>query len=461
MRCRSERRAAAGDRVDSRLGALAGLAAFGLGLLAAGAGCDLITEPFNTNDFSGDPYPIDIKLDNGAVLLSTRESVGEKASLLDVLAPFSIIDSGKASAPVSVRSRSLLLLSEPPASPGQLVARARLSGSIIELHPCEGDLVCEVGADGNVSPVQVTVGADLLAGDALRLSLAQKQLFLFPDIAGSDAERARVCDAVFSGPFRGGGTLLIGGTELPFVGRRIAIPTCAKPVPLVPPPPDPPPGGIPRQRGVDLLLMMSTSVGITLLSESAYERYRIYAGGAPSAALPAGSVTLVSGTIEGRRASLASLALVGKSTERGACGDVFAHRFLTESEECTPNTPGCPCTRLPCGAPAVMELPEAVEVLIIPDSTPLLAGLRVELHPDEAEVDGVLGTDVLRRMTLDIDYPNNRVLMRCSPGPEDDATCVARPELPNNTELDYRCRVNACLPAIPENASLAEICANR
>lgn len=438
----------------------AGLALVGWGLaLAAAAGCDLITEPFNTNEFSGDPYPIDITLDTGAVRLFTRESFGAKDSVVDVLAPFSIVDTGSSSQPISVRSRSLYLLSESPTAGGEPIARARVSGPVVDMHPCDGDAICELGGQGAAQPVAVTIGADLLAGDALRLSLAERQLMLLPDIAGSDAERGRVCDAVFPAPFRGGGTLIIGGTELPFGGRRIAIPTCATPAPLLDEPSEP---GIPRRRGVDLLLVMSTGVGITLLSESAYERYRSYTGGEPLTALPAGSVTLLSGVIEGRTTSISTLALVGKSTERGACGDVYAHRFLTpdkEEADCLPSEAGCPCERRPCGAPAIVELPTATDVLVIPDSTPLLEGLRVELHPDEAEVDGVLGTEVLRRMTLDIDYPNNRVLMRCSAGAADDATCVARPEVANSIEDDQRCRSVECLPDLPANEQSKADCA--
>jgi hypothetical protein len=447
MRCRSDR---AGRRPSAVVALLAA---------ALAAGCDLITAPFNTDDPSGDPYPIDVSLDTGAVRLFTRESFGAKDSIIDVLAPFSVVDTGRADAEVLVRTRSLYLLAENAARPGELVARARVSGAVIDMHPCETEPLCEAGGQGNVQPVAVTIGADLLAGDALRLALPQRQVSLLPDVAGSDSERAALCDAVLSGPFRGGGTLLLGGTELPYVGRRIAVPTCANPLPVFPEPAEPPTESLPRRRGVDLLLIMSTGVGVTLLSESAYERYRAYAGGAPVADLPAGSVTLVSGTIEGHLASISELALVGKSTKRGACGDVFAHRTLSpREEECTPNTPGCPCDSLPCGAPAVLELPTAVEVLVIQDSTPLLEGLRVELHPDEAEVDGVLGTDVLRRMTVDIDYPNNRVLMRCSRGPEDDATCIARPELPSHIEKRYRCRVAECVPDTPAYETLKGQC---
>jgi hypothetical protein len=448
MRCRSEARAHPGSR--ARLALLATL------VPVAAAGCDLLTDPFSTNDFSGDPFPVPVALQSGAVLLHAREQVGYLPALIDVLAPFSIYDPGPSPA-AQVNQRSLLLLSGPEEAP---IARARVSGPIVDLHPCSNtdpNYRCEVGRDGALQSVHYTIGADLLAGDALRLDLSQQQLFLFPDIPGADSDRSDACDAVFSQPFRGGGTLLIGGTELPYVGRRIAISACAAPRFANPPllPNENPDAALlvagprfglpPRERGVDLLLVASTSVGVTLLAESAYDRYALAEGLPRAATLPrTGGATLQSGRIACRPAKLSSLALVGKASARGACGDVYAHRYLTYDvvrSKCQPAERNCPCDNLPCGAPAVVELPTSVDVLLISDAEPLLLGLRTELRPDEAEVDGVIGTELLARMSFDIDYPNNRVLARCA-GPADGTTCLTRPEYPNPDRLD---RVVRCL----------------
>lgn len=454
-----------GRRAAPRPRGLAALAA-----LAAG-GCDLLTDPFSTNDFSGDPFPVAVERTSGAVILHAREQVGYLPAMIDVMAPFSIHDPGPSPTP-EVMPRSLLLLSGPEGAP---IPRARVSGPIVELHPCANTAAnyrCEVGKEGALQSVHYTIGADLLAGDAVRLELGSNLLYLYPDIAGSDTDRSDACDALFSAPFRGGGTLLLGGTELPYIGRRIAISACAAPR-FPEPPPDPDeaavaaPGGAARRadrrgeparalpgprlglplrdRGVDLLMVASTAVGVTLLSESAYDRYAIANNLPLSAALPQnGAVTLQSGRILGRSATLSSMALVGKSTQRGACGDVYAHRYLTYNDQlsqCTPSQPSCPCDNLPCGAPAVVELPTAVPVLVIADAEPLLLGLRTELRPDEAEVDGVIGTDLLARLSVDIDYPNNRVLARCA-APADGVACLARPEYPNRDRLD---RIRRCL----------------
>jgi hypothetical protein len=507
MRCRFERVAASFGRRRRRASSgrlAAGLAASfvaGLGLVA---GCDLLTDPFATNDFSGDPFAIPVDTSSGAVTLFARgEGVDEGPALVDVMAPVSILDPRSPSAQPRIETRSIALLSSLDRT-----QRARLTGSLIELHPCDAGVDdpaqrqdnCPVGGEGREQEISLTIGADLLAGDALRLELQQSRLFLFPDIAGTNSDRSDACDAVFPEPFRGGGTLLIGGTEVPYLGRRLVLPACAAPVEVAPldpplPPPDallprwagwaaaakaapaPSPRAVPTQRGVDLLLVASTSIPETLLSEAAYRRYLLSVMPADQvdaflAGLPAGHVTLLSGEVSGRRATLPSLALVGKSTERGACGDVYAHRYLTRDDNlnppamqpleeedkdgvistCQPGEIDCPCDRLPCGAPSIVELAGTgaaqLNILVIADDTPILVGLRTELRPDEAEVDGVIGNEIFARLSFDIDYPNNRVLARCA-GSIPDASCLARPELPN---FDYGQRMTCCLrPACPVN----------
>ena len=48
--------------------------------------------------------------------------------------------------------------------------------------------------------------------------------------------------------------------------------------------------------------------------------------------------------------------------------------------------------------------------------------LRTELRPDQPEVDGILGAGAIRSAEIDVDYPHNRVLMRCSSD-----ECTTRP----------------------------------
>jgi hypothetical protein len=412
-------------RKSSRFTLVAALAVLG--------GCSLLTDPFATNDFSGDPYPVPVDLTSGAIRVSSREPGAEsRISIIDVLSPISIFDRGPNAQP-RARQRTLFIVGAASATDSREVARAQVTGPFLEFHPCPTE-PCEAGAEGGTFPFEVVLGADIFAGDALRLDLGRSSLSLLPDIAGNDTQRSSACDAVFSQPFRGGGTLLVGGTEYPFGGRRIAVSSCAAADPNA---------EARKDRGTDLLLVISTAVGVTVIGEVAYQRYRDTHPSAPAlAALPPGRVTIPSGRLEGRVTALPSIALVGRATERGACGNVFAHRYLMANPTCR-NV--YPCDGAQRGVPSIVELNDPIPVLIIADSEPLLVGLRTELRPDQAEVDGVIGTSVLQRLQLDIDYPNNRLLARCS---ATGAKCSIRPELPDTSNAFLQ-RVQACLLTSP------------
>jgi hypothetical protein len=413
--------------------------------LACGAlaGCSLITDSFVTNDFSGDPFPIHIGRESGAVMIGVREPGGPAlVGVLDVLSPLTLTDPG-VGVPPTVGTADLFLLGRAdPAAEAFDVPRARLrGGDLLSLHPCN-EPACAVGRPpGAPQPYGAIIGANVLAGDALRLRLADDQVFLLADIGGEDRDRTYVCDAVFPSPYRGGGTLVIAGTEVGFSGRRVTLQACL--------------GADPAQatqsaRGSDALLLMSTGIGVSLLGRTAYERYRqaLLLRSPPVQAeqhddLPAAEAFLPSGLVLGRRATIDRLALAAASSSspRAPCRQLYAHHVLTPDPAPDRPPPGGdhPCTKGSfCSVPAVVELGE-IEVLVVPDDNATVQALRAELRPDQPEVDGILGADALTLAEIDIDYPHNRVLMRCtSPSP----TCVARPALAEEAD---RTQVQNCI----------------
>jgi hypothetical protein len=78
-------------------------------------------------------------------------------------------------------------------------------------------------------------------------------------------------------------------------------------------------------------------------------------------------------------------------------------------------------------------------VAIIADTHPLIQGLRAELRPDVGEVDGLLGMDVLRSLEVDLDYPNERIILRCAD--PTDARCLVRPRV---GDLTRRRQLSGC-----------------
>lgn len=435
--------------------------AVGRALLLSGcsliAGCSLITDSFATNEFSGDEFPIAVDTSSGALRLGVRRSgeTEDRLAVLDVLSPVTVLDPGPTAAP-SVETHSLTLLGERTPGGGTAdLPRAVLSDAqIISIHPCETSVeTCVVGSEAAPAPYSAIIGADALAGDAVRLRLGDDQIFVLADIGGDEVHRTRACDGVFPSPYRGGGTMLIGGTELSFGGRRIALATCLGDLPS--------PRWSQGFRGADTLFVVSTGIGPSLIGESAYRRWVDARPPCDPAdpdmqpcppARPAletlteGTINLPSGPVDGRFATIENLALVASSsaTPRAACRQVYASHFMVQ-RNCI-SADDCPCENPQdtfCGAPAIVHLapPGGIPVFVVADGNTTLQALRTELRPNQAEVDGILGTSAFRTAELDVDYPHNRLLARCT-----GEGCITRPQL---TEASDRVQTTGCLKNTP------------
>jgi hypothetical protein len=424
----------------------------------AATGCSLIEDNFQTNGFSGDPYPIDVETTSGAVVVGLREDgVADRVAVLDLLSPVTLADPGPDAQPSVTNVNLTLLGAEGPGGPIDRPRALFTDAQLIAAHPCDTD-ECEVGPVATPRAYEAVVGANAVAGDAVRVRLGDDQIFILPDVAGDETARSLACDAVMPSPFRGGGTLVIGGTELPFTGRRITLGACLGP--------DPDEHLDQSERGADVLLLISTGIGTSILGESAYARYRQAHSNVPPdlGTLPTDSVNLPSGPISGHRTSIPSVALVAASpgAPRAPCRQVYSHHLLAAREcldptmspctidsQCASQICGtdgqcfedCPCdtNQFSCFVPAILELtpPTGIDVLVVSDDEPTLQSLRAELRPDQPEVDGILGTQALRTAEIDADYPNDRVLGRCS-----DDSCLARPELSPESQ---RASVQSCI----------------
>ena len=438
--------------------------------LAAVAVAAALSAACAVDAFSGDPFPIAIDRDSGAVMVHIRREAQDAGvavpAVLDVMAPITVLDPGR-DGPAR-RSSDALFVLVPGADAGAdapaWVPRARLSVAAFEMRPCPG-AACQIGRGGAPIEIGAIVGADALAGDAVRFDFSRNQIFILPDIAGDNEARTKVCDSVLPTPFRGGGTLIIDGSEVPFGGRRIAIAAC-----LAPPEYTDTQRAMsmfPTKGGADALFVMSTGLGVSILGKAAYRRLREVTTGLPDESqLPSDSVVLPTGVITGGLVSLPRLALVATtgSNPGSPCHELYAHRYMMVAD-CPPMDSACPCTdETSCAAPAVVELgpptaPGKLDVLVVEDSEPVLQALRAELRPDAAEVDGILGTDALHALQIDVDYPHNRVLARCArsnpdagvdAGPDaGTAACLARPQLAKGN----RAAVAQCLPIAPDGGT--------
>ena len=418
-------------------------------LALALCGCSYLTDSFTVNEFSGDPFPTTVESSSGAVVLGMSASNATiHTAVLDVMSPFTIVDDGPNASPRITDPQVVLYGARTPGAPFDLPRAEIDAPDVMSIHPCAA-ASCAVGTPAAPRGYDAIVGMNALAGDALRLHLGADAtvadlIYLLPSVAGSEPSRTYSCDAVFPAPYRGGGTAIVGGTELPFPNTRVTVDACLAP--------NPDPLLLQSQRGVDALFVASTALGISLLDRSAYDRYRELVTTAPAYEdLPEDSVLLPSGPIAGRRTNIDRIDFVGKSTSnpRAPCRQAYAHRLLVQ-RDCLPGD-DCPCTSSDaangtyCGVPAIIELAPTVgfDVLIVDDNDGTLQALRTELRPDQPEVDGVLGTSALRLLELDIDQANNRMLARCQS--QDHATCAIRPEIFNDQKTDNRTQVNGCI----------------
>lgn len=430
-------------------------------LLAGLTGCATDSTPIT-------PYPIPFDMDGGVVTvrLGVNGDDAPMPAVIDTLSPLTVIDGVALNDPPprpERRRRELTVYSAGQVNDGgmpEYVPQARFGGvDTFDLHPCAGAYAggeaCKLGFDGADAPLPAILGADLWSRVAIRFSFAKRLISLFPDISGDNRDRALLCEAVFPEPFYGGGTLVISGAEVSFIGYRLAVGACllaeaeASASPLLACPPQEnetgPQPALPRAHGaVNALFLISTGLPISLVSESFHARYLAACtalGVACDTTLGAPeTLHIASGPITVRRTTITNLALVSEySDERGPCQELYTNAFmlrcgnLPADADCCGDTRAerregcsqsaelrCPCEyqegdrrrRTFCRSGAVAAIDHVVPVAVLPDTHPLLQALRDEIRPELPELDGILAPSALESLEIDVDYPNNRMIVR-------------------------------------------------
>lgn len=402
--------------------------------LGTTSGCD---EPTVTID----GLPIAVSTAGGPLMTGVAVEPFDQpvAALIDTLSPITVIDTlvpdptadpTSPPPPPTRRSTPLELLADCPGDEVvgcDTVTRARFaSTAVVDVHPCGNPTIaCSVGIAPDGRAFDAVVGADVLSDVAVRLDLrdaAAPTLRLFPDIAGDDLAHCETGAAVIPVELSGGGTLIIEGGEVSYGATKLPLEVCLGPSP----------GAIEAPSGGDALLVLSTGLSVSVLSESAYQRYAAQVADAvPLAELDRKTLLLPSGATTARIAQLPSLAIVGSGAfQHGPCEEWRASVVMRTAGSCA-GVADCPCSSGDqCQAAASVTLIPTLPVTfaIIPDEHALLQALRAELRPGQAEVDGLLGMNALSAVQLDLDYPGSRVIVVCTDG---DARCTAQPRVGN------------------------------
>jgi hypothetical protein len=404
-------------------------------LLAGLAGCE--NAPYTIDEF-----PIYTDLDAGVPIVIMRSSdidPDPHTAVVDTSSPITVIDDGTGD--VSRRLISLDVLRAPTATtPAQVRARFSAVQAIL-------GTLGEVG-EGSGRPITGVLGGDVLSLLALRLDPASSQIQLFPDIAGSTEAHENACESVIGFQVAGGGTYVNGVDRVRFLPTRIVLGVCMNADPVLPVCTDSATSCVPS--GADTLLLLATGVGPTILSRTAFQRVTGLAGAAIDA-LPTTPVFLgASATPQVlHHTTVSRYALVGHEGPRGPCAELFTRRLL-QRDACpdamvTAGT--CPCAdnANDCAAGSTVELSRDIDVAMIEDTDPLLQGLRDELRPAVADIDGLLGMSAFGGMVTDLDYPDGRAIVRCPAG-ADPATCTTRPRISDQGRVRDLRDAWKCLP---------------
>lgn len=401
-------------------------------LSAAFAGCDSESKVI-------DPFPISMDLSAGSVVLKASENGDPTVDIVvDVLSPITVLDSYRSGGEVTRPLRRLIELTLfGSVSGAEFVPRVRFPRTpAYDLHPCDAPgsptAPCQVGFGETTREIYGILGSDILSRSSVRFDFPRSQMRFFPDAAGSDSERSLACDAVFSRPFSGGGTLLIGGNEVSFAGYRPSLGACIHTDAI------PEPGDLDSEVGIDLHMAISTSFAPTILSEQAYRRYAESAGAVPLENLVPTTLYLPSGPVPARAGTIPYMAIVGEAGEdsrgRGPCRELYANARMRTSRSCASSFVDCPCPdgRQSCKAAAAVEISKGISIAVVDSGLPLLQALRDELRPRTPEIDGIIGVQALSDLRVEFDYPNGRMLMRC----QTLDSCVTRQEVRSQAQID-------------------------
>ncbi len=351
--------------------------------------------------------PIPIALADNIPLVQLHFADETFTSAVDTGAPVTMLDRGHAPARLQGELR---LQDSSESSVTRFIFRE------IEVYDLE---LLPVGLNESL-PVRGFLGASLLQNFALHLTYGPlPTLTLMDEIPDSnqfiaeDCELEQVvnpadgstlsCVGSFNATRAGGGLVVIGSHQLDLPATRMIVPVCILPRSLNPANP-----GGEEITGTPANALISTGQGTPIISLSGFER--LQASFPDLEQRPGATLYMPYGEEPVSTAVIDRLALVSSETiHLGPCGELARRRRQLQAM-----TGGMPADDLDYNGPSVTMLESPVEFAVIADQSPLFLGLRKELGPSVASVDLILGGGFLRHFEVDIDYPTNRLLLRCT-----------------------------------------------
>ncbi|MFH0902526.1 MAG: hypothetical protein V2A73_18000 [Pseudomonadota bacterium] len=324
-----------------------------------------------------------------------------------------------------------------------IVPRLRFLAAPVLVLPRPADLCLSPRAGCDAGGL---LGGDLLSRVAVRLDLTDWRLSFFHDSAADDEWFAEACNAVFHSVMAGGGTFEWGDGEVSYSGTRFVVGACLERTDNE--------SASWYSSGRNALLLLTTGAHPLVLSESAFRRLF------PESEQPTLQFDTLLGNIGGAGAvyahlateSLKRVAFVAQENDKwGPCEELQASILLACGACRTGADLTCPCEydqeRCAAASSVVVDATatseDFVPVAVIRDTEGFLQGVREEVRPGLADVDGLIGIDILRRFVVDLDYPGGRLIFRHRAEPAPGVTiwpAISSPEAAAH-------RLNHCLSA--------------
>lgn len=342
------------------------------------------------------------------------------------------------------------------------------------------------------------LGGDLLQRFSVRLDYGANgpSVALLPGELACSCALADGCRAVLPFTLAGGGTYKLGDDVLTYPPTRVTLDACLQPVsdpmtrgkPCVETASGKPVFNqadydVTGQPGVDVRLLVATGFPGILLGAGAWDRLDVRdAAGQPVPArdLPrdhrlyfpgrAAPVMAARATLGSPAGARAALALVDRLGLLGACAELSRSRRIrayhaTPKEErigsdhsCDYGASDCPapgqvsclqCLQGQCNdargrercndrnqpAAAYIELAGPIPIFVADDAAPILQEANFDVRPGLSDIEGVVGTELLARLSARIDYPNSRIVASCA-GAGDGCTTWPRYACPGTLEVE-------------------------
>jgi hypothetical protein len=394
------------------------------------------------DDFSYEGWlnePIPIRVDNGIPLVQIRYAGADP-----VLAT---IDTGSPLTAINARAQAFDMPEDGPLAGFDLLVGLGETGGELRLQDGDSpdvtrfvfrglpivDVPLQPVGLGQPTAIGGLLGATLLSRFTVRLEHQPPQLTLSDSVADSAGDLAADCRAanlvlpggfasercigVFRTAANGGGTMLLGNSELSLSPSRLTVSLCVAPDAFDPTAARP---SVVKTSGVPLSGLLSTGLGTSIISRSAFERLR--AQMPELTETPRQTLYLQTGPLSVSTTEIPRIAVVDDRTlGLGPCGELARRRRLAVA----------PTIGIESGdesregaAAAIAE--RSITFAIVADDAGILQGLRQELRALVADVEVVLGGSFFERFVTDIDYPNGRTLLQCASG-LDGAACRVYP----------------------------------